>query len=287
MPFEYRAPGATLKRFYEADTFARALVGPIYGGRKTAAVHDILGRLSDGLQPVWRWAAVRAGEAELHSETIARWQEHFTRIFRISAATPKIWDAKTLTVALNTKAGLLELRFFALDNAAHRRAFDAYQATAYWLDGARELPEAVFDQAIGGAGAYPSRLQGGCQWQGVVVTSRMPIADHWIARRFGAFAAPANGYTLFHQPGGRSAQAENLVHLREKGFSYHAAARDKPNDYVRQYIDAEWGQSAIANDEARLMREDLSGRFERLVAGMRKRVEELAAAEAAKARRAA
>lgn len=254
MGFEYRAPGATLKAFYESDAFARALIGPIYGGRKTAAVHDILGRLSEGSQPAWRWAAVRATESELRAETIACWQEHFARIFGISAVTPKIWDAKELTARLNTKAGVLELRFFGLDNAAHRRAFEAYQATAYWLDGARDLPESVFDQAIGGAGEYPARLHGGCRWKGVACTSRMPGADHWLAQRFGAVpddrAARRDGvsghYALFWQPGGRAGRAENIAVLREKGLSYAAIAAGKPADYVRQYVDAEFGASTAA-----------------------------------------
>ena len=60
------------------------------------------------------------------------------------------------------------------------------------------------------AGRYPSGLEGGCQWRGVICTSRMPPPGHWLVSR--------DDIELYHQPSGLGPGAENVEHLKARGF---------------------------------------------------------------------
>jgi hypothetical protein len=84
------------------------------------------------------------------------------------------------------RAGVLDYR-----NDRHVDRLVEGNCSLVWLDQARDLPEEAFDQAHAAVARYwPSGLERkGPPLKRIIVTSRMPLADHWIARRF-AKAAP-------------------------------------------------------------------------------------------------
>jgi len=258
----YQPPGETLRAFRASDAFARALIGPMQGGRRTCAVHDIMLRAAFGSQRRWRWVVVRADRTLLDEQTIAAWH-------RWVPASIGTWDARALrhqiAFVVGGKPRDLDIQLFAWDTPDHRRRLATIEATGFWLDGARELDESVFDRALDAAGLWPvDEPPAGL----VICTSRMPASDHWLARR--------RELAMFRQPGGRSPQAENLQHLKP-GFYQRAAAR-RSADRVRVEIDAEFGVSAVAIAEARRLREDVLGRLGRLDEAMQARLAELRAA---------
>lgn len=240
----YEAEGAQLRAFQRSSMFARALIGPVYGGRKSCAVHEIVrrARLREVKQRVWRWLVVRPTRDELERYTLP-----CVRHWLPAAA---VWDPKTKSLGLEYQLGdgvarLLELVFLAFDEAIDRKRLATAEAAGVWLDDARWLPEAVFDEALKIARrGYPAPIDGGSSWSGVICTSRMPSPGHWLIRRSTMLEDYWADLELFRQPGGRDSHAENQTALRRLGFSYHDLAARWPEDRVRVEIDAEMGSSA-------------------------------------------
>lgn len=51
--------------------------------------------------------------------------------------------------------------------------------TGAWINEASELPKAVLDMATGRVGRYPSKMQGGASWSGIIMDTNSPDDDHW------------------------------------------------------------------------------------------------------------
>jgi hypothetical protein len=273
----YKPPGPVLRAFLESDAFARAAIGPIHAGRKTACAVDILRRAQRLLngQRQWRWAVVRATLDELEAHTIPAWHK------RVAPATGS-WDPKGAPARHHVPfydkddrvTAELELIFFGLDRPEHRRKLATLDVTGLWLDAAKDLPQSVFDDAVAQAGTYPSALAGGAAWRGIVVSSRMPMATHWIPNLFHSpalAAAPptplapgpdASDYLLFRQPSALGHLAENTANL-PKGF-YERIAAGKPQDWVRTAIEAEYGQVPEEIENAGYARDQILVRLDRL-----------------------
>jgi phage terminase large subunit-like protein len=226
----YNPPGETLRRFRSSSAPVRALLGPIAGGRKTATAYDILLRAAGGGQRRWRWLVVAASQDGVDG-AIAAWQ---------SVVPPTIgaWDPRAATHRIACEIGHrqrdIELVFLSLDRPEHRRRWVSAEASGVWLVGARDLEEAALDRALATAGSWPLDEPARPL---VIITSRMPRADHWLLRR--------PEITLFRQPGGRSPAAENLQHL-PPGF-YGRLAAGRPREWVAVHVD---GEPAITADLA-------------------------------------
>jgi predicted phage terminase large subunit-like protein len=240
-PAEYQPDGVQLRAFLASDAFARALIGPVYAGRKSCCVQDILRRATMqryGRQRHWRWLVVRPTRAEIERYAIPavkRWvREGWWR-------QERGWRfAIEYTLGSDGVKRLLELDFLGMDDAGDRRRLAAGGATGVWLDEARNLSETVFEDAVRAAGTYPSPIDGGIAWSGVICSSRMPAPGHWLVIRPGE----PGDLALFRQPGGRTEKAENLPALNRRKFSYAEFARERHPDWVRVNIDAELGASA-------------------------------------------
>ncbi len=71
----------------------------------------------------------------------------------------------------------------------------------------------------------------------MILDSNPAGLDHWLRRLF--VEERPQGFELFHQPGGRGAEAENLANL-PAGY-YERLASSMPADWCRVYVDSEWG----------------------------------------------
>jgi hypothetical protein len=226
----YSPPGPQLSAFLHSDHRLRAIIGPVFAGRKSAAVSDVTVRAvrqTYRKQRVWRWVAVRQSREELLAHTLGTVQQWLRE---------GEFDERKRRWAMEYDLGdgvprLLEIFFLAMEEPADRRRFPNIEASAVWLDDARNLAEGVLEDARLIAGRYPSGLDGGCQWRGVICTSRMPPPGHWLLIR--------QDLELYRQPSGRSPAAENIEHLSARGFSYARLAAEEDPDWVKRYVDAE------------------------------------------------
>jgi predicted phage terminase large subunit-like protein len=253
MAGDYEPDGAQLRAFYTSNNFLRALIGPAYAGRKTCCVHDILRRATCRpymRQTKWRWFVVRPTRAELERSVVAAAKAVLGADGAGDWKQERGWRYGVLyTLGTDGVKRSLEIDFLGMDDAGDRRRLANGGVTGVWLDDARNLAEAVLDDAIRAAGTFPSPIEGGVVWSGVICSSRMPAPGHWLVTR----PVEPGDLTLFRQPSGRAEKAENLEALKRRGFSYEAFAHERHEDWVRVNIDAELGASAAetAAEESR------------------------------------
>jgi phage terminase large subunit-like protein len=244
----WTSPGPVSSAFAESQGFARALMGPMKGGRRWTAVADIILKpqqlARQGLfQPRWRWLACAPDMAKL-SKTIDAWKA------RVPTDIGS-WDEKALThwvrYGIGQREGRivaveLEIHFLSLDRPEHRKKLLQLPTTGIWLDWAKHYPEDILADAIDAAGTYPDSLHEDALWSGVILTSRMPAEDHFLAKR--------QDIERYRQPGGRTHLAEG-GHYLPKNFYQRQASRGKGDEWVRVNVDAEYGGSTIDANAAR------------------------------------
>jgi predicted phage terminase large subunit-like protein len=253
----YSPPSGQIAAFLKSDYRLRAVIGPVYAGRKSAAVQDIVRRaVRFDRQSAWRWVVVRPLRDELEAHTLRTLQYWLAGVADYDEKARRFELAYTLADGVER---LLEIELLAMDEAADRRRLPNIEASAVWLDDARNLSDGVLDDARLIAGRYPGGLEGGCQWRGVIATSRMPLPGHWLVNNL--------DIELYRQPSGRSPQAENIENLEAKGFSYVKLAEQEAPDWVARHVDAEItaGAAEIEAEVARQAARDSLTQFIRFV----------------------
>lgn len=233
LSLSYDPPGETLKAFRQSKAMARALIGPLHGGREKCAVHDILLGAVAAPQRRFRWLAVRRDMADLEDPTIKVWHN------AVPAEIGK-WDPQALTHRIEFdfkgRPKDIEIQFLALGRSEHRSRFLNAKATGIWFDGADEIEESAFERALQIAGTWP---QDEPPFPSILMTSLMPSEDHWLATR--------KDLTLFRQPGARTPYAENLKGRYASGEvdpgEYQRLTKLRRDDWIRHKIDAEWAES--------------------------------------------
>lgn len=130
-----------------------------------------------------------------------------------------------------------EFLFRALDRPNDVKKLLSLEMTGMWLNEAREIPKAILDMGIGRLGRYPSKRIGGPSWFGMILDTNPPDSDHWFYKLFEE-DKPDN-HALFHQPGGMTAEAENVENLPPN--YYQNMIQGKDAEWVRVYVDGLYG----------------------------------------------
>ena len=265
----------TLEQFTLSDRFVRGVMGPFGSGKSSACIHEIIRRAQEqapgpsGIRRT-RWAIIRNTYPQLNDSTIRTVHDWFP---------PHIfgdWKAHKheYTITRFPKCHI-ELLFRALDRPEMVSNLLSTEFTGAWLNEAREIPEAIFEAIQGRVGRYPSFRDEGATWSGVIMDTNPPDTDSWWYRLYEesldnsrtcthvdrasgekcgrqskrvfnkfmpeefAFCDEHDKYDLFKQPSGLSPQAENLSNL--KPDYYENLAAGKKAEYIRVYIDGEYG----------------------------------------------
>lgn len=232
----YSPSGPTIKAFHQSGAFVRGIMGPIGSSKSTACVVEILRKAQaqkkspDGLKRS-RWAIIRNSYPELKTTTLKTWGQwcplHYGKLNQDSPITHYI---KTTELDV-------EVMFIALDRPDDVKKLLSLELTGAWVNEAREIPKEIIDALTGRVGRYPSRLQGGCTWSGILLDTNPPDDQSWWYRM--AEDETPHGWEFFKQPSGRSPEAENLKNLPEGYYSRIQAGKDP--DWIKVYVDGEYG----------------------------------------------
>jgi len=178
MAIHYKAE-PTASQFHRSDAFVRGLRGPIGTGKSVTCCMEMIRRAREqepfeGVRRT-RWAAIRNTYPELKSTTIKTWQDW--------SDAPVKWDSPISSV-FTRKLGdgttvEMEVLFMSLDRPADVKKLKSLDLTGVWLNECSELAKAVLDMATGRVGRYPSKVQGGATWSGVIADTNSPDDDHW------------------------------------------------------------------------------------------------------------
>lgn len=238
---KYDPPGPIGKAFMNSNAFVRGLRGPYGSGKSTCCSVEILRRASeqkpspkDGIRRT-RWAAIRNTFPELKTSTINTWHQWVKRDWgdwRDSGPPRHFIQGGDIE---------LEILFLAMDKPDDINHLGGTEFTGAWINEAREVPKQILDTLTGRVGRFPSGVDGGCTWRGIMMDTNAPDAEHWWAtmetrdistdngrelvnsmenserqlRAMGMLGQEQKLFEFFKQPSGMSPDAENLNWLNQ------------------------------------------------------------------------
>lgn len=250
MDLKFISPGP-VSAAYKADrSSVSAIMGPV-GSAKTSTTIMKLLEISaeqakspvDGIR-YSKWMVVRDTYRNLNRTTLKSFKTWLP--LRDGQWTGGGSDPALLSMRAKLPDGSimdLQVEFVALGDNTIEDVARGWEGTGVWLNEGDLLPPDVISYLYGRCGRYPSKLHGGASWFGVLVDYNAPDTENYLYQMFEE-AAP-EGYSLFKQPGGRTAEAENLENLAPNYYDnqvkmYKAQGRD---DLVKRMIDNQYGFS--------------------------------------------
>jgi len=211
---------------------------------------------TDGVRRT-RWGIIRNAYPELRSttmKTVADWLP--PEIFTTNASFPitGILDFK-LPDGTRVKS---EWIFIALDRPEDVKKLKSLELTGVWMNEASELTRDALDMSMSRISRYPSMMQGGPSWSGVILDTNAPSEDNWWYELFEE--EKPDGYICFHQPPavlesvdpitGKSVwtghpDAENIANIKG-GYEYYLRQiPGKSRAWIQVFLEARYGDSLI------------------------------------------
>jgi hypothetical protein len=248
----YSAP-PVVGSFMESDSFARFIVGPVGSGKTTGCIFELLKRCvaqapgADGKRRT-RWAVVRQTLQQLR----------MTILLDILSWLRPICRYKVSDQLVIVEFGDVYSEWFLipLEDPEDQRRLLSMQLTGAWLSEAIEMSPNLVDAIAGRCGRFPSAVDGGCTWFGMIGDTNAPTdgSDWW--RLFEDDKPP--DWQVFWQPGGMDEGAENLewllqtpetlklpednpARLAQGRTYYERLSRGHNLDWVNRYVHARYG----------------------------------------------
>lgn len=241
------APVPTIERFSRSDAAIRGLIGPFGSGKSSGCAIELIRRAqaqtpgTDGVRRS-QWAVIRNTYIQLRDTTLP--------IFHRWIPPPYFGtysEAMHEYRITNLPGCDILIKFRALDRPDQVANLLSSWYTGAWVNEAREVPWAVIAALQGRVGRYYPEIP---SWSGIWMDTNAPDVDSWWYSLFEdrripfSYGDPSpdeqkllDQCEIFHQPGGLSPGAENLVNLKPGYYqSLLMDARSK-----RVYIDAEYG----------------------------------------------
>lgn len=238
---EYRLKpqGKTLEAFMRSTARCQMIMGPL-GSAKTFQCCQKNFCLMNGQAPdangvrKSRWYAIRNTYPDLFSTTIKDWLDLFGDLGSFTQGSK---EPPTHRINYDLEDGTTvqsEAIFLALDREDHVKKLRGAQATWFWLNEVKELPKPIVDMADLRHGRYPSKMDGGPTWHGMIGDYNAPDDDHWLYLL--AEEERPDGWEFFRQPGG-------LIHLGEGKFQENKFAENLKNLPEGYYVRGKEGKA--------------------------------------------
>ena len=231
-------------------------MGPVGSGKSSSCCVEIVARAlrqrpsNDGVRRS-RWLIIRNTYPELKSTTIKTWETWFP-----TNVAPIKWDTPiTSTMRINDigdGTGMeLEVMFMALDKPTETGKLRSLELTGAWINEASEIPKEIFDMVTQRVGRYPSRINGGPSWCGIILDTNPCDDDHWYYKL--AEEERPETWEFFRQPGGLTRMedgtyqpnpdAENVFNL-PGGYNYYLQqVPSKSEDWINVFLLGNYGST--------------------------------------------
>jgi hypothetical protein len=248
-------PTPTGAAVIQSDKKYTFVIGPVGSGKTVACVFKILYQAKkqkpgpeDGIRYT-RFVVVRNTNKELQDTTLKSFFQWFP------PCVAGQWKATPKTFVFRYEDVHCEVMFRALDTPDDVSSVLSLEITGAMLDEFVEIPREIVDAIQSRCGRYPSKKEGGCDWRGVWGASNPGVQDSWWydwlyeewPEEEGGAAAQDKALNFFEQPSGFSPKAENLEnlppYLADSNEYYHELAVGKKPEWVKQYIEVQWGYS--------------------------------------------
>lgn len=200
-----KAQGAVLDAYTKARPRVSFIRGPLGSGKTFESCAKLLALMCEqkpnrqGLRKT-RFFAVRNTYPDLLGMTMKDWMELFGELGRYKGGGMEP-PCHYLRFKLADKSIVQsELIFLALDRPQSIKKLRGSQATGFWLNETKELDKAIVDMADLRHGRYPSKMEGGPTWHGMIGDTNAPDEDHWYYEM--EQETKPDGWEFFVQPGG-------------------------------------------------------------------------------------
>tara|TARA_R110000772_G_scaffold2045_3_gene7024 strand:- start:661 stop:1770 length:1110 start_codon:yes stop_codon:yes gene_type:complete len=151
-----------------------------------------------------------------------------------------------------------EIMFRALDDSDDVANLNSLELTFAWFNECRDINPDIVDAMSKRIGRFPSAKDGGPSWFGMWGDTNPPTMDTWWYYQMekldpvDGVSLNDNGWDVFKQPSGRSPYAENVENLPEGYYDIQG----RSDEYVRVYIDGEYGLSTAGQPVYKYFRPD-------------------------------
>jgi hypothetical protein len=257
-------PEPIAEQFILDDRFYSFIVGPVGSAKTTAILFKIIHRAAlqapspvDGIRRT-RWVIVRNTAPQLADTTLKSW---FTW-FPDGQAGKYVSHSKTFWLRYGDVEA--EIMFRPLDTPEDVRRVLSLEVTGAILDEFVEIPQAIVEALSGRCGRYPSAKDGGATWWGMWGATNPGNEDSWWYDWLyqpwendhdGSAKAKKLGY--YQQPSGFSPHAENVGNLPGGREYYTNLADGKSEEWIKQFIEVQWGYSLKGKPVYRAFNPDL------------------------------
>lgn len=238
MELRYRPP-KTVAAFLRSNARMRVIKGPIGSGKSSGCVVETL-RRSIEQEPdndaVRRsaWVIVRNTMPMLKDTTIRTFLDWFPH------GTLGTWHTTDKVYKFRFNDVESDVYFRALDDRDDVAKLLSAEYTGCYFNEFREIDQSIYETMRKRIGRYPSRKNGpGPSWYGVWADTNPPVLDTWHHNMMEKEPGFDNDWDVFHQPSGRSAEAENVENLPS---DYYDTA-GYSEEFIRVMIDGEYGTS--------------------------------------------
>ena len=251
-----------LQAYIDCRTRNSIITGPLGSGKTYGSCQRLLAQMCEQRpnrqrRRKTRWGAIRNTFPDLQTTTIRDWLDLFGDLgtYKAGGAAP---PSHTLRFKLPDKTIVeSEIIFLALDRPDTIKKLRGTQFTGFWLNEIKELAKAIVDMADLRHGRYPSPVDGGPSWHGMIGDTNAPDDDHWLYE-LAEIVKPLD-WTFFRQPGGliremkvdgdgalvwtgqwlENPEAENIHNLPE-GY-YIRGKEGKSADWIAVNLGNEYG----------------------------------------------
>lgn len=238
-------PEPTQKKFMECDARMRVIYGPVGSGKSVTCCFEVIRRAS---QQAPNRRGIRKSRCLVIRETARQLQDTTIKTFTDWFPDGVCGRFMRTTKTFYFKVGDVEceIMFRALDDADDVANLNSLEVTFAWMNECRDIHPDIVDALSKRIGRYPSAKDGGPTWFGMWGDTNPPVIDSWWYYQMehldpsDGVSPNNNGWEVFKQPSGRSPYAENIDNLPDGYYS----TQGRSEDYIRVYIDGEYGLSA-------------------------------------------
>ena len=256
MDIDY-TPSKICKEFMMSNAKMRTLMGPVGSGKSVASTFEVI-RRATMQEP--NAQGIRKSRAAIFRETARQLQDTTIKTFHdwFPPGICGTYMRTTKTYFFKVGDVECEIMFRALDDSDDVANLNSLELTFAWFNECRDINPDIVDAMSKRIGRFPSAKDGGPTWFGMWGDTNPPTMDTWWYYQMEQLD-PAdgvsfndNGWDVFKQPSGRSPYAENVENLPEGYYD----TQGRSDEYIRVYIDGEYGLSTAGQPVYKYFRPD-------------------------------
>ena len=241
-------PSATGQLFLDSKKFIKCMMGPVGGGKSTAALFDLLQRAVEqapykGTRRT-KFIILRNTMQQLKATVKPLIDQWFVTLTGGSMGAWRLTEA-VFEMRFNLPDGTTvhsEMFLTAADTPDDVRRLLSLEASAAWVEEAREVDPEVFSGLQGRVNRFPNRMAGGVTSPGVICSTNPPaVGGFW----HGLMSNPPSNTVVFTQPpallgdGSLNPERENKENLADDYYDNLIAG--KSEDWINVYLKNQYG----------------------------------------------